>query len=259
MRARELMEELFSLSEEADFSSTCDTLKAGDPDRELRRVAVAMLPTVEVIKAAHQWGADLLLVHEPMYFNHRDEHSDETVEVQKRALVNETGMTVWRYHDHPHATRPDIIDEGALRSLALDADVKIDADRTTRLRLRSPLTPAELAAVIEEKWGLRHVRICGAKDAPCRNVTLRPGAGGNAITLAELQRPDCDIILAGELAEWSVGEYARDAAALGYNKAVLILGHEGSEKAGMMYTAEIVKEKHPELEVRYFESGETYA
>jgi len=259
MRARELMEELFALSEEADFSNTCDTLKAGDPDRELHRVAVAMLPTVEVIKAAHEWGADFLLVHEPMYFNHRDEHSDDPVEVEKRTLINETGMTVWRYHDHPHATRPDIIDEGALRSLAPEPDVKIDADRTTRLRLRSPLTPAELAAVIEEKWGLRHVRICGAKDAPCRNVTLQLGAPSQKAAFAELQRPECEIIIAGEISEWSICEYARDAAALGYNKAVLILGHEGSEKAGMMYTAEIVKEKHPELEVKYFESGETYA
>ena len=259
MRARELMEELFALSEEADFSNTCDTLKAGDPDRELCRVAVAMLPTVEVIKAAHEWGADFLLVHEPMYFNHRDEHSDDPVEVQKRTLINETGMTVWRYHDHPHATRPDIIDEGALRSLNLAGEREILPDGRIRFHTDEPITPEALAALMEEKWALRHIRICGAKDTPCRHISLALGAGGADATFAEFKCPECEILVAGELREWSIGEYARDAAALGYNKAVLILGHEGSEKAGMIYTAEIVKEMHPELEVRYFESGETYA
>ena len=259
MTARELMEELFFLSEEADFSHTCDTCKAGDPDREVRRVAVAMLPTVVVIKKAHEWGADFLLVHEPMYFNHMDEHSEDPIEVQKRTLVEQTGMTVWRYHDHPHTTRPDIIDAGALRSLELAAACDIDADRTTRLQLHDPLTPAALAALIEEKWGLRHIRICGSKETPCRNITLQLGAPSQKKVFAEFKRSECEIILAGELSEWSIGEYARDAAALGYKKAVLILGHEGSERAGMVYTAELIKERHPEIKVQYFESGETYA
>ena len=259
MTARELMEELFALSEAADFSRTCDTCKAGDPDKEIRRVAVAMLPTVEVIKAAADWGADFLLVHEPMYFNHMDEHSDDPVEVQKRTLAEQTDMTVWRYHDHPHATRPDIIDEGALRSLDLGGEKEILSDGRIRFHTEAPVTPAALAAVMEKKWNLRHIRICGAKDAPCHHISLALGASGADATFAEFKCPECEILVAGELREWSIGEYARDAAALGYQKAVLILGHEGSEKAGMVYTAEIVKEMHPELKVQYFESGETYA
>ena len=58
--------------------------------------------------------------------------------------------------------------------------------------------------------------------------------------------------------EWSLGEYARDAAQLGYKKALLILGHEGSERAGMVYTADILREMYPDLEVQYFECGEVY-
>ena len=54
------------------------------------------------------------------------------------------------------------------------------------------------------------------------------------------------------------GEYARDANDLGYKKALLILGHIGSERDGMVYTSDILKEKHPELRVEYFECGEVY-
>ena len=32
MKAREIMEELFSWAENADFDRTCDTCKAGDPE-----------------------------------------------------------------------------------------------------------------------------------------------------------------------------------------------------------------------------------
>ena len=82
------------------------------------------------------------------------------------------------------------------------------------------------------------------------------GAPGGV--LEELQDDACEILLVGETCEWSMGEYARDASQLGYKKALLILGHVGSERAGMVYTADVLKRMHPELEVRYFENGEVY-
>ena len=82
------------------------------------------------------------------------------------------------------------------------------------------------------------------------------GPGNGAFT--ELQRDECEVVLIGETCEWMLGEYARDAAQLGYKKAVIIMGHIGSERDGMIYTADILKEKHPELDVKYFECGEVY-
>ena len=55
-----------------------------------------------------------------------------------------------------------------------------------------------------------------------------------------------------------LGEYARDAAQLGHKKALIIMGHIGSERDGMIYTAELVKEMCPDLDVRYIECGEVY-
>ena len=37
------------------------------------------------------------------------------------------------------------------------------------------------------------------------------------------------------------------------------MGHIGSERAGMMYLAEVISEKHPELNVKYIECGEVYS
>lgn len=42
-------------------------LVAGDPDAEVRKVALAVDATLEVAREAVEWGADLLLVHHPLF------------------------------------------------------------------------------------------------------------------------------------------------------------------------------------------------
>lgn len=58
---------MFALSDEKDFSHSCDTLKAGNPYVETHKVAVSMFATPEVVREAKEWGAQLLIVHEPTY------------------------------------------------------------------------------------------------------------------------------------------------------------------------------------------------
>lgn len=258
MTATEIMNALFSLARPGDFSQSCDTCKAGDPHREVNRVAVTMFPTPDVLRAAAQWGAELLIVHEPMYYNHMDHHSDEPVEQAKRALVEQTGMTIWRFHDHPHATRPDIIAAGQLRSLGLEGEMELtdDFDKVV-YHTKQPITPRQLQRLMEQNWGLRNVRLCGSKDKPCQRIFCMFGAPGKG-AFDELKKPECEIMLIGEACEWSMGEYARDADQLGFTKALMILGHEGSEREGMVYTAHLLQEMVPSLEVKYLESEEVY-
>ena len=44
-----------------------------------------------------------------------------------------------------------------------------------------------------------------------------------------------------------------------YNNAVIAMGHIPSERNGMLYIAEILNKKCPDIEVKYFESGEVYS
>jgi len=122
--------------------------------------------------------------------------------------------------------------------------------------LTAPITPRQLAKHIEDKLGIAHVRIAGAADVPCTSVSLMVGTPGGLE--AELLHPGTEIILTGEICEWALGEYARDAAQLGHKKAILVLGHIGSERDGMMYIADVLREKHPELQVKYIECDEVY-
>lgn len=255
MKAYEIIKELEDLADDRDYSTGVDSCKVGDPDRETDKVAVTMFATPDVVRQAKEWGAQLIIVHEPLWYNHPDRQSDEKQECEKRRLIEETGMTVWRFHDHPHYTTPDIIASGELVALNLKGELEYtDTFDLVRLTLDTPMSALELAKHIEKTLDIKRVRICGERDRKCTKISCMFGAPGNQ--LAELARDACEIVITGEAWEWMLGEYARDAAQLGHNKSVILMGHIGSERDGMKYTAQILKEKHPELDVRYFECGE---
>ena len=77
--------------------------------------------------------------------------------------------------------------------------------------------------------------------------------------LDELKSDSCEVLIAGEVSEWSLCEYARDASELGFCKAVLALGHVGSERDGMVCLTDQIKEHFSELDVKYFECEEVYS
>jgi len=259
MKAFEIMNELFAYAEDVDFSKTCDTCKAGNPEREVKKVAVTMIATVDIIRQAKQWGAHLLITHEPTYYSHYDIEVDEKIQNEKRKLVEESGMTVYRYHDHPHRTIPDMVAVGEFECLGLDGTLE-EAKLMTPVRwhLKDAMTPVQLAKIIEDRFHIKHVRICGARDILCRKISGMFGQPDSKRVLEELQNDKCEIIVVGEVCEWMVSEYVRDAAALGHKKAMLVLGHVGSERESMRYTANLLKHMHQELEVKYFESDEVY-
>ncbi len=258
MKASEVMDQVFAWAQ-TDFSGkrTCDTLKAGSPDTRVTKAAVCCFPSVAVIREAAQWGAQLLITHEPLYYNHWDEDRGLPVEQTKRALIRESGLTIYRYHDHPHCAPEDMIRQGELRALGLRGTVVPTGQLGTgRLTLEEPITPRELARLIEEKLRIRHVRICGVTDIPCTRITTAFGAPGDMLSeFADWP----EILIVGEACEWATGEYARDAACLGLTKSLLILGHCGSEREGMHYVADLMQERLPQIETRFFDTPEVYS
>ena len=259
MRAEQIMDELFSWAHRR-FERTCDTLKAGDPQREVTRAAVCCFAAPSVIRAAADWGAQLLITHEPLYYNHWDDPADRCAALPaaraKRALIEQTGLTIYRYHDHPHGAPEDMICAGELEALGLPGRLEtLSYFGTNCYHLDAPMTPRALAAHIERTLHIAHVRICGTMDEPCTRITTAFGTPGGV--LEELSGP-AEIVLVGEACEWQLGEYARDASELGMKKALLILGHCGSEREGMRFVADQMKKKLPQIETRYFESPEVY-
>lgn len=257
MTAQGIMDILFALADMSGFENTCDTLKCGSADKEVNKAAITMFPTVEVINRAYEWGADLLIVHEPLYYNHMDKHSDDPVEVKKRKLLENTAMTVYRYHDHSHIARPDMISVGMFEALGLEGEYQYEPDGLVRYRLKTEITPRTLASHMEKRLNIKHLRIAGSIDTPMKVLSGKFGSPSGIDR--ELRDEKSEMILVGEVCEWADCEYVRDAAQLGYNKAIIAMGHIPSERNGMMYTADILRKNCPDIEVKYFESGEVFS
>ena len=235
MKAIELIEEINKNGYAGE--NTCDTVKAGDAQKEIKKVGVTMFATVETVRRAMEWGADMLIVHEPTYYEHMEKYIPCEVVDKKKAMIDGSGMVVYRYHDHMHNRDKDEITEGELHFLGIKGDFeKTPYFASYTLTLDAPITATELALKMEKELGVAHVRIAGERNKRSTRLALCFGTPGGVFEL--LRDESIEIVLTGEACEWMLAEYARDAAALGINKTLIVMGHLGSERDGMRLLAE---------------------
>jgi putative NIF3 family GTP cyclohydrolase 1 type 2 len=65
-------------------------------------------------------------------------------------------------------------------------------------------------------------------------------------------------MICGEITEWTLSAYVRDAAAMGFNKAMIVIGHERSEEPGMKELAKRLQPLLKVIPVHFSDSGEPF-
>lgn len=213
---------------------TVDTFKAGNPDTPLNGIAVTMMATMDVLQRAAAHGDNLIITHEPTFFDHLDTpqgiKDDDAVWKEKREFIEQHGLVVWRFHDHWHSRTPDGILVGMTRVLGW---THFQSPDNPHLYSLPATTLRKLAADVARKLDRPILRIVGDPAMPVRRVALAPGASGFARQVAALELDDVDVLVAGESREWETVEYAADAVSQGRKKALILIGHVPSEQAGM--------------------------
>ena len=98
-----------------------DTLIVGGWDQPVHGIAITFMATFDVIKRAQRNGLNLVLTHEPTFYNHLDLRDDygrgDSVVTQKIRFIEEHDMVVLRYHDLPHQASVDMINAGFVEQL----------------------------------------------------------------------------------------------------------------------------------------------
>ncbi|MBB6734684.1 Nif3-like dinuclear metal center hexameric protein [Cohnella zeiphila] len=234
------------------LSDTVDTLKSGRGDDEVKGIAVVFTATYSAIRQAAEAGANLIITHEPTYYNHRDEGdwlSGDPVYERKQALIEETRMSIFRLHDYIHWYKPDGIVAGMLKKLEWEAYSDPDDLKLLTLPADQTGTVRSIAAELKAKLGIDSVQVAGDPDLTVRRFGLLVGALGGQVQMRYMRDNDLDLLIAGETNEWETNEYVRDASDMGLNKALIIAGHQKSEEAGMETAAELLRLAFPELPV----------
>jgi len=241
--------------------TTVDGFLAGDPDAPVRGIAVTVMATLDVLHRAAERGLDLVVTHEPLYFDHHGASDDalageaDPVFAAKAAFVAEHGLVVLHQHDAWHDRRPDGILTGTARALGwLDAERQgdegvYDLPRTTL---------GALAAHVAQALGAGALRYVGDPEAPVSVVGLQPGFHGFGPNRHLLARSDVDVLVIGEGHEWETGEYAADAVTAGVCAGVVVVGHVPSEQEGMAELARWLTDLVPEVPVELVAAADPF-
>ena len=209
-----------------------DTFKFGDPDSTVTGIATTVMVTFGMLKRANETGLNMVIAHEDTYWNDRDETKDlldNPLYKMKTEYMRDNNMIVWRMHDHMHAMALDYTVIGSLRSVGVKGGES--AGMRPGVLTIPETTLGEFASRVKRLTGSRAFRCVGDPKANVSKILLGPGYATPRMI------EEADVVIGGEQQEVDGGfdnvQYVADAAALGMNKGLIMLGHVISEQPGM--------------------------
>jgi putative NIF3 family GTP cyclohydrolase 1 type 2 len=238
--------------------NTVDTIKAGDPATVVTGIATTISPTMDVLRKAVAAHDNLIITHEPTFYNHLDADTlfkNDPVYAEKMTYIREHGLVIFRWHDGWHQRKPDGIAEGWIKLAGWQQYQHADNQYFFTV---PNTTVKDLAQQLQKKMGDRIVRVIGDPNLRVTHVAYAPGAPGEARQVLALERDDVEVLVGGEIPEWETISYAWDAAQQGRHKALILLGHYTSEEPGMDNCAVWLKTVFPGTKIDFIPAGEPY-
>jgi putative NIF3 family GTP cyclohydrolase 1 type 2 len=251
MKASDLQTYLRSLNGGwMNLDATVDTFKAGQPDADVRGIAVGWMSYTWALRRAIELGCNLFVTHEPTYYNHLDDDPrifDLPGTREKRRFIEENELVILRCHDlwdqAPDIGIPD--SWGAW----LGFDAAIAGEGYFRVYDVAGRTAAEVARQVARRvapLGQPAVELIGPPDAPVSRVCIGTGAITPFLKFIRAYQVDLAICTDDGIAQWRDGGYAIDMGV-----PIIVANHAVSEEAGVASLARRIQQAFPEVPVRH--------
>jgi putative NIF3 family GTP cyclohydrolase 1 type 2 len=257
MTASAVIETIIKHTASEPVPNSVDVFKAGDPQTPVKGIITTMFATMDVLRKAVEMNCNLIIAHEPVFYNHRDETTqfqNDPVFLEKKKFIDDNKLVVWRFHDYIHRIKPDAIDYGMAKKLGW---LKYTDNNNIGHFVIPETTLKELLQTLKKIFPGNAFNVIGNRDMKLTKIAFSAGAPGSAVHFSMLEDNNVDVLIAGEVSQWETYEYARDAVSQGRNKAVIFLGHVTSEEPGMEYCAEWLK-GFLNIPVYFVRSGPSY-
>lgn len=254
-----------------DDTTSRDQILYGNPHQPCTGIVTTCWASVEVIRKAHAQGANLIICHEALFWNHGDhtewleENKNQTF-LKKRQLLEDTGIVVWRCHDYIHAGIPingqytDGIFYGFAKQLGWESYIIQDLHQP----LFYDIPKSDVKTIAKQMLNCFHLdgmRILGDINAEIEHVFICAhvmGRGDNEL-ITRVDHEGIDLLITLELIDYTASEYIRDSSMLGAGKAILSMGHFNAEEPGMEYMAAYLPEAiQDHVPCSYIQSGDMY-
>lgn len=246
-----------------------DQILYGDPNVECKGIVTTCFASADVIRKAHALGANLIICHESLFWNHGD-HTDwlkdnKTFQAKKQ-LLDATEIVVWRNHDYIHSgievdgTWTDGIFYGVMQEMGWEKYLACSIENPKYFEFKDA-TVASIANEIMEKMGLKSLRIVGNTTGKIRNllfVSHLISRIDNQV-LSQMDEQDIDAIITMEMVDFTVNEYVRDSTMLSNPKTIFAVGHFNTEEPGMKYFAKYLPNMiGNDYQIHYVQSGDVF-
>jgi putative NIF3 family GTP cyclohydrolase 1 type 2 len=244
---------------------TVDGVIYGSADQECTGIVLTCCSMAGVIQEAGRLGANLIITHEPTFFSGNDATDwleTNKVYLAKKALLDASGMVIYRDHDHLHREKPDGIFSGVIKELGWE-DYQQNQNFWPGIRFVMPVTTVrEIARHMASVLRIPGMRILGDPDMRITKAAFCVHFLGNTDDrggIAFMDESDCELFIPGEIIDWTFGQYIADSNALGLKKAVLNVGHFNWEEPGMRHMVkwlpDIIGHETP---IHFVQSGNIY-
>lgn len=273
MTVKELIESIITKSGSVRFpyEKTCDHLMIGDENMEITGIVTTFMATVDVINETIKRGANMIITHEPTWFTGIDKEDwliDDPVYLEKKKILEDNKIAVWRFHDHMHAGTEDGIYRGFDEEFGWDKYREIPDESSSYSHFGATYvipktTLFELARFFKDKLDMDVIQLVGNPDMPVERVGVLVGGGSLGLGVENMpmiymKERNIDVCICGDITEWTLSAYVRDASQLGINKGMIVLGHERSEECGMKHLPSWLKSITGDLPVSFIDAKEPF-
>ena len=222
-------------------------LLAGNHEKEVRRIYVALDATDEVIEAAKAAGADLLVTHHPMIFSPVSRITDEDFIGRRLLRLIQADMAYYAMH-----TNFDILGMADLSAdylrltdrevLSVTAETQEGQDGFGRVgELPRKMSLKECGEFVKNALSLNDVKIYGDPDTQVEKAAICTGSGKSMIS--DVLAKGAQVYVTGDIDHHT----GIDAVAQGLT--IVDAGHYGTEYIFMKAMEKVLKEQYPNLQI----------
>lgn len=247
-----------------------DKIIIGDPSTPVNKIGTAWMPYWDTCKQAVNDGVNVLIVHEPTFYAHRDLEADEWLNIasptdgqQKYLMLREkkanwikgNGLVIIRCHD-VWDKFPDIgIPYAFGQALGFSNNDILRREMFYNVYKTNPVPALEMARNIAASLnvaGQPGVAFYGDEKHMVRSVGVGTGCICNPMDYMQLE-PDLFVAIDDTVRTWIQTTYAEDTG-----KPLVVVNHGTSEEFGMKLLNEHLTDAFKDIEVKHYKQGCTY-
>jgi putative NIF3 family GTP cyclohydrolase 1 type 2 len=247
-----------------------DKIIIGDPGTQVNKIGTAWMPYWKTCRQAVKEGVNVLIVHEPTFYAHRDLEAAEWINIEnpgtgqqkylelrdeKARWIRENELVIIRCHDVWDKI-PDIgIPYAFGQALGFSNDDIIRRETFYNVYKTDPAPAIEMARSIASRLsiaGQPGVAFYGDENYRVSSVGVGTGCICDPINYMQLE-PDLYIAIDDTVRTWIQTTYAEDTG-----KPLIVVNHGTSEEFGIKLLSEHLKKTFQDFEVVHFNQGCTY-